>query len=101
MKYTYLECLSEEETLLHIILHWLLQIHILQAAEAVRRSTVSLQRLHGVPAPVTVLLVVRQTPHHEVALEQLRPQNVVFLLRFQSLRLGTLGETVEIDSRLD
>lgn len=88
----YLECFSQEEALLHIVLLGLLLVDIAQAAVAVRCTAMLLQRQYRLPAPVAILLVVREAPKHEVALKCLRPEYIVLLLRAQRTRLCRIAE---------
>lgn len=92
---TYLEGLGQEKALLHIILLRLLLIHVAQSTIAVRSAAMLLQCQHRLPAPVTVLLVVGEAPQHEIALECLRPEYVVFLLGAQGTRLGRIAEAAK------
>uniref|UniRef100_A0A182QXJ0 Uncharacterized protein n=1 Tax=Anopheles farauti TaxID=69004 RepID=A0A182QXJ0_9DIPT len=62
------------------------------SSESSENSRYRYSYLHRIPAPVTVLLVMRQAPHDEVALERFRPQDVVLLLRLQRLRFHAVVE---------
>jgi len=89
----HLERLGEEEALLDVVLLRLLLVDVAQATVSVRCAAVLLQGEDRLPAPVAVLLVVREAPQHKVALKGLRPQDVVLLLRSQCSRLHGLAES--------
>ena len=43
--------------------------------------------LSSIPSPIPVLLIVRETPHHEVSFHNFRSQDVVFLVLSEGFRL--------------
>jgi len=59
---THLECFGQEEALLDIVLLRFLLVNIAETAVTVCSAAMLLQRQDSLPAPIAILLVMRETP---------------------------------------
>lgn len=83
MNFCYLQDFSNEKALLSIILLWILQINVVNSTESTGRSAVPFDCLHRIPSPITVFLIVRQSPHYKITFNHFGPQNVILWMVIQ------------------